>query len=379
MPAGAVPEFAMSTPSTPNRPPGKPRATIEDVARAAAVALGTVSRVLNHHADVSPGIRDRVLTAARTLNYTRLRQRKEARDRASAPSAGNVGVLFFGMEDTLAQLPVVSLALQGVESALAPSGRSLMLASVPKGDRLPPFLADGRVEGVILKGPNQGMLPPESECELLAAVYRLPHVWLMGRLPNAKGDHCNFDTELAGRLAVDHVVERGHRRLAFFDPKPGQNQFERLNGACRLAAARHGLAIQALESEASPSLAWPLPAITIQEKVSSLVERWAALPARTRPTALIVPSDRTTVQLYGALERRGLRVGRDVSVVSCNNERSLLEHLDPLPTTIDVHAEAIGRRAVEQLLWRIDHPDDPVAVQLLAEPALVEGGSVAAV
>ena len=49
-------------------------------------------------------------------------------------------------------------------------------------------------------------------------------------------------------------------------------------------------------------------------------------------------SDRTAVQLYSSLERLGLRVGTDVSVVSCNNEKPLIGNLHPELTTIDVHA-----------------------------------------
>ena len=61
--------------------PKKQRMTITDVAKAANVALGTVSRVLNNHADVNAEIRARVLAAARALNYTRIRQRRDSRER----------------------------------------------------------------------------------------------------------------------------------------------------------------------------------------------------------------------------------------------------------------------------------------------------------
>lgn len=355
-------------------------ATITDVAKAADVSLGTVSRVLNNYVDVNADIRARVLEAARKLNYSRLRHRRAAADRGvdGGRSVGTIGVIFFGMEDTLAHLPVVGAALQGIEHALAAHGRNLMLANVPAGDRVPPFLAEKRVEGLILKGPNQGLLPSESDCELLAHVYRCPHVWLMGRLSNAHGDHCNFDTDAAGRLVIGHLQAKGHRRVAFLNPKPGQNQFEKLKGSFMAAASLAEVDAMLLETERQESLAWPLPATTLQENVNALVERWAHLPAKSRPTGVFVPSDRTAVQLYSALERRGLRAGRDVSVISCNNEQSLLMDLNPVPTTIDVHAEFIGRRTVDQLLWRMQHPDETTAVQVLVEPALIERESVIA-
>jgi LacI family transcriptional regulator len=359
--------------------PKKKRMTITDVAKAADVALGTVSRVLNNHADVNAEIRARVLAAARALNYTRIRQRRDSREKVNGgdTSTGNIAVIFFGMEDTLAQLPVVGAALQGIEGSLSGHGGNMMLASIPKGDRVPPFLLEKRIEGLIIKGPNQGLLPPESESELLAHIYRWPRVWLMGRLANAKGDHCNFDTDIAGRLVVDHLFAKGHRRIAFMNPKPGQSQFEKLKSAFMANAVRKGCDATLLESELAEKLVWPLPATTLQHKVNALVERWARLPVETRPTALFVPSDRTVVQLYSALERRGLRVGVDVSIVSCNNEQSLLMDLHPAPTTIDVHAESIGRRAVDQLRWRIAHPEDVLPTQVLVEPTLVERESVA--
>jgi DNA-binding LacI/PurR family transcriptional regulator len=357
-------------------PPSSPRATITDVAKAAGVALGTVSRVFNHHPDVNAEIRDHVMKTARKLGYSRIRRRTPSVP-VSAPSIGAVGVVIFGMDDTLVQLPIVSSALQGIEQALSAGGRNLMLATIASGNRLPPFLESDQVKGVIIKGPNQGVLPPESENDLLRQLYRLPRVWLMGRLPNAHGDHCNFDTEAAGRIAADHLLAKGHRRVAFMNPKPGQIQFEKVKTSFQLACSRGGLKCTLLEVEAGPPLAWPLPSTTRQENVDQLIDEWNALPVATRPTALFVPSDRTATQLYAALAQRRLRPGRDVSVISCNNEKSLLVNLHPALTTIDVHAELIGRRAVDLLLWRMAHPAEVIDSQVLIEPALITGESVA--
>jgi LacI family transcriptional regulator len=358
----------------------KPRATITDVARAAGVAVGTVSRVLNNHADVNAGIRARVWAATRTLNYTRIRQRRVRRGTTGRPAGlGHVAVICFGMEDTLVQLPVVSTALQGIENTLSLHGRSLMLANIPQGDRVPHFLLENRVEGLILKGPNQGLLPAVEDCELLRHIYRFPHVWLMGRPFNAVGDHCNFDTDAAARLVVEHLRAKGHHRIAYLNPKPGQNQFERLKDAFFAIARRDGCEATLLETPPPEKLEWPLPAITLQENVNLLLGRWMAQPSKRRATALFVPADRTAVQLYAALARHGLHAGTDVSVVSCNNEKPLHADLHPALTTVEVHADAVGRRAVEQLLWRIRHPHEPVAEQVLLEPMLVERASVATI
>lgn len=361
----------------------KPRATITDVAREAGVSVGTVSRVFNNRADVNPGIREKVWATANRLGYQRIRQRRAGAGSggsATAPgqtSVGDIGIVFFGMDDTLVQLPIISSALQGIESRLSTLGRSLLLANIPGANRVPHFIGEGRVSGLILKGPNQGSLPDASQMELLRAAYNLPHIWLMGRLPGATGDHANFDTDIAARLAAEHLREKGHRHVAFFNPKPGQNQFERLKSSFFFATQRLGQRHTLLESEPPAHQQWPLPATTQQSAVDELCTRWVKSPVATRPTALFIPSDRTAVQVYTAFKNLGVTIGSDISIVSCNNERALIGILHPDLTTVDVHADVIGQRAVDQLLWRIDHPADRHPVQVLVEPTIVSRHSVA--
>jgi len=353
----------------------KKKATITDVARAAGVATGTVSRVFNRHADVNEEIRQRVLAAANELGYVRLRQRKSTRN-SNSRKQGNIGVICFGMEDTLIQIPIISRALQGIEHLLSTEGRNLMLANIPQGDRIPLFLTEGKVEGLILKGPNQGELPSTQASELLKYIYRFPHIWLMGKLPGAQGDHCNFDTYEAGQLAARYFSEFGHRRVSFLNPKPGQVQFERIKAAFQIAAPNFGIEAGLLEIPRADHLDWPLPAITHQENVDHLLDHWMQLPEAERPTGLFVPSDRTAIQLYTALSRRGLRAGKDVSVLSCNNEKTMTSNLHPTLASIDVHAETIGHRAVDQLLWRINHPGEETDIEVLIKPDLVPGESM---
>jgi DNA-binding LacI/PurR family transcriptional regulator len=199
----------------------------------------------------------------------------------------------------------------------------------------------------------------------------------MGRLPNAEGDHCNFDFDTAGRLVAAHLQQRGHTRVAFFNPKPGQVQFERIKSAFFAVARSHQIEPSLLEVDPPQELTWPLPAITIEDHVDILVERWTRLPKSSRPTALFTPSDRTAVQVYAALSRRELRVADDVSIISCNNERTLATSLHPTLTTVDVHAEEIGTRAIDLLLWRIAQTEPAHSLQVYVDPSLAERESVA--
>ncbi|MES2692720.1 MAG: LacI family DNA-binding transcriptional regulator [Verrucomicrobiota bacterium] len=356
----------------------KKSATVHDVAKAAGVAVGSVSRALNNHADVTPDIRERILAAAKFLNYTRLRKRRvggaAAARRAAMP--GNIGLICFGMEDALVELPVVSAAMHGIESAIGEEGGTLMFASIPKGDRVPAFLAENKIAGVIVKGPNQGELPSVETSELLRQIYRVPHVWLMGCPPNAIGDHCNFDAYAAGRIAGEHLHVKGHRRVAFLNPKPGHAQFENVKLGFTERSRALGSTVELFEPEKTAPLVWPLPSTTSAEKVDALVQRWASQPKTKRATAIAVGADTTAVQIYSALGRLGLRVGRDVGLISCNDEKSLIMGLSPALTTVDVQADAVGRNAVARVLWRVAHPMDATPVTLLIRPVLTERESV---
>lgn len=354
-------------------------ATIHDVARAAGVAVGSASRALNNRGNVSADMRERVLNAAKQLNYARLRIRRPKAPAIPMPASSlefNLGLICFGMEDTLVNLPVVSAALHGIETAVGVEGGTLMFANIPRGDRVPAFLTEHRISGLIIKGPNQGVLPERSENELLDHIYRYPHVWLMGRLPNAVGDHCNFDQETAGRLAAEHLHRKGHRHIAFLNPKPGHTQFEYVKRAVVDSGQRLGCKVDVFEPASSPQLGWPLPAISSPTIVDSLLQRWADEPKGTRATSFVVGADSTAVQVYRSLASRGIKVGRDVGLVSCNDERSLVVSLDPPLTTVNVRAETIGRNAVGRLRWRLAHPEDTTDCRILVEPVLVERESV---
>ena len=96
----------------------------------------------------------------------------------------------------------------------------------------------------------------------------------------------------------------------------------------------------------------------------------ARLPRQPRPTGIFFPADMLTSVAYPLLYERGIVPGRDLDVVSCNNEEILLNNLHPKPAVIDIHAAAVGYRAVEQLLWRIEHPLEP-KMKSLIDPELI--------
>lgn len=96
------------------------------------------------------------------------------------------------------------------------------------------------------------------------------------------------------------------------------------------------------------------------------------LAAGERPDGMFVTCDALTAKLYPILKSLGIRPGRDLEVVSCNNEASLLAGLEPRPLSIDIRPAYIGKKAVEQLRWRILHPDEEDQITVEVSPASLE-------
>jgi LacI family transcriptional regulator len=346
--------------------------TVKDVAATASVSLGTVSRVLNGDPSVSTEVRQRVREAVDVLGYTRLRSR--TRGNSYSPLKGrNIALVMLGMDRSLVDLPSVAAAIHGAEAALKELGANLLLVDLPKADHLPAAIGRNRIDGLLLKGALQGGLLQNGNLALMQRLSQIPTVWFLGKPTGAWGDVVQSNDRSVGQLAAEHLWQQGHRRLAFLSSKCSHATFAQRQAAFQWHARQLGANVEIVLGE---DLQWKLPLMTIDaiENVDDLVER--LLSAADRPTGLFVPSDAVAAMVYRALAKRGLKVGRDLSLISCNHESTLLAGLYPSLTTIDIHAMHIGCRAVEQLIWRLSHrevPQDDIGV----EPTLRLGESVA--
>jgi LacI family transcriptional regulator len=126
----------------------------------------------------------------------------------------------------------------------------------------------------------------------------------------------------------------------------------------------------------APKPGWhlPLPAPQTVEAVQGLVD--ALIACKPRPTAIFAAADSVAALVYRALAVRRLKVGQDISVISANNDVSVIAGLHPHLTTFDVRPDEIGRLAVQQLAMRMAGPADLPECELLIAPKLIEGESV---
>jgi LacI family transcriptional regulator len=311
--------------------------SVKDVAHAAGVSLGTVSNVLNRPDRVSEATRHRVERAMRQLGFVR-------NDAARQLRAGKSRVLAYVVLD--ATNPFFTDVAQGMELAVAEADLSLFLCnSDNRPDREAVHLArleEQRVQGILVTP-----LDPGSD-QLVELARRGTPVVIVDR--TREGElFCSVavDDVLGGRLAVEHLVDRGHQRVAYVGGPATIGQVrDRLEGA-RAAWAEAGRDPEALVRVGTDAL-------TVTEGRSA-GERLAGLPARRRPTAAFCANDLLALGLLQQSVALGIRVPDDLAIVGYDDIEFAAAAAVPL-TSIRQPRRELGLTAARLLLDEAQNP-----------------------
>ncbi|WP_329222739.1 LacI family transcriptional regulator [Streptomyces sp. NBC_01485] len=327
------------------RPP-----TIRDVADRAGVSKSLVSLVLRGSEQVRAEKREAVLRAVRELGY---RPNAAARS-LSEQRTRTVGVLLHDLRN-----PWYVDLLDGLNSLLHASGLHMLLADARLNrragqDPAGPFLDLG-ADGLVVVG----TLPDPAALETVAA--RMPVVVAGAREPVPAGvDLVANDDEHGARLATEHLVGLGHRRIAHLAGYGAAADLRRrgfeATMSARGAAAADGAPVEAGD-------------MTEEGGYRATVR---LLARADRPTAVFAVNDMTAVGVLSAAEELGLRVPRDLSVVGYDDTSiSRLRHV--WLTTVDGAGREVGRRAARCLLDRLEQPGGEGRVHLAAPTLEVRG------
>jgi LacI family transcriptional regulator len=343
--------------------------SLQQVAQLAGVSTSTVSRVVNAHPAVAADTAASVRQAMLALSFTPAKRRRlngrDGRAGGTNHRATAIAFLVFGTAGSKAA-PAFERLLHGVSTAANDNDLDLMFSSVSDPAHLPARSLGREIGGILLHGER----PAPAVAERLRP---LPTVWLMANRQRPQwGDQVMPDNTVIGEIAAKYLLGRGHRRVAYLGAGGG--------GAWSLGLRAFAFAQVARDAGADVhafSAAERTPDYRRSDGLAAVAESLVGQLARVTapaPTGLFVAEDRLVSAIDRALGARGLRVGPggDVEIISCNNEQPHLIGLHPRPATIDIRPDAIGRRGVEQLLWRMRNPGVPERVRHLVEPALIE-------
>lgn len=343
--------------------------TIKEVAVRANVSIGSASRVFNNNPTVTEETARVVRRAAEELGY----HHRNAKQKVVSGPPQRIAMLTLGMDRSLTTLPVIASLLQSIQRIGRESQQEIVYCDVPDLNAVPKCILDRTVDAVLVKAALQGSAEMWQQAPVVRALEMMPHVWLLGRPLGCGGDMIGSDDDAVGRLAAEHLLEHGHRNVVMLNPKPDHQSFiQRQASFCG-----HGMRLGMNVKFMVPPLArisGPVRPVNDPAEVDALIE--PILKLTPKPTAIFVPADSVAVLCYRTLAQRGLQAGRDISLISCNNEHLLTAGLYPALTTIDIHVAEIGASGMEYLAFRSGRPANAHSVTLAIAPTLVTGESV---
>lgn len=307
--------------------PGRRSPTIYQVAERAGVSIATVSRVHRHAEAVAAPTRQRVERAIAELAYRPSRLgRSLARGRHDA-----IGIVFPDLSG-----PYFSTVILGYEQASAARGRSVLILAThgrPDAGRQVLDLAD-RVDGLVVMGRTIG----DERVEEL--VERGVPVVLLARPPTATADSVRTANRPSAESLVGHLIEHGHRRIAFIgDPAGSPDAGERWHGF--LAAHRDAGTPPAFE---------PVTSAFREADGREAAARLLAGPRR--PTAIVGANDEIALGAMDAARSMGIGLPDGLAITGWD-DIPVTRHVRPALTTVRQPMLDLGRRAAALLDERI--------------------------
>ena len=324
------------------------RVTLRTLATHLGLSLTTVSVVVSDSSAaqaIPPATRKRILAAASELHYRPNYFARSLRKQSSM----SVGVLVAEMSEGY-----FTLVMNGVEEYLVAAKYSYLLAAhywKPElMEEYPKMLLERSVDGLLLVNTPT------------PARVHVPIVSISGHQVVAGVTNIQLNHKLAAHLALKHLADLGHRRVALMkgqdqtvDSDPRWEEIMETARACGMEIHPE-LLIRLTENSWSPALGYgPVK----------------ALLSRTKDfTALFAFNDIAAFGAIRALHEAGLRVPHDVSVIGFDDVLSAPYGIPSL-TTIRQPLRDMGKMGAECLLHRIDQPKASYSRQVIVQPELV--------
>jgi DNA-binding LacI/PurR family transcriptional regulator len=328
------------------------KVTINDVARLAGVSKGTVSKFLNDTPYVSEANKAVIAAAIEKLGYepNRLAQGLSlGRSKTVGLVVANIGNPFYGE------------LIRGAEVVAAQCGYTLLLASTdgnPKRESgIVGAMRQQQVDGIVFASVRL------EDVEVSALAKDGVKVVLASRhLPTASVDTVRVDGVLGGRMAVEHLIGHGHKRIAYVGGPQSIAQFQERAQGWRDALEHAGLSTHS-------ELSVHVDQLDIDAGVSAM-RRLLALA--DPPTAVFAATDNLAFGVLKACNLAGVAVPKQLALIGFDNVAFGEVALVPL-TSVDGSGFGIGQRAMRLMIDGIERAPDAAEqepTQIVMEPTL---------
>ena len=307
--------------------------TLNEVAARAGVSLSTASKALNGRTDVNATTRERVINAAAALHFSPNPFARALLIR----QMGSIGMITANL-DNRSVLPI----LLGAEDAFGAGSTSVLLADtrddVIRERHHLRVLKSKRVDGILVVGRNTNPRPP------IETDGSIPVVYVYAPSEDPQDASFTPDNVRAGRIAVEHLLARGRRRIAF------------LNGDMTFSAARERVAgAQAAMWEAGLEL------VGGEDMYGQWTKSWGRSGAmallgggRSKVEGIIAGNDVLARGVLDVARSNGLNVPTDVAVIGFDNWDILCKDSWPPLSSVDMNLQDLGRKAARALVDAIE-------------------------
>jgi DNA-binding LacI/PurR family transcriptional regulator len=330
------------------------KATLRDVAERAGVSVTTVSNVVRGWPHIADDTRSRVAQAIQDLGY-------EPHPIARWLRTGRTQAIGFIIPDITS--PHFASLASIAEDIAQEHGYSVLVLNThdeemreAQGVRL---LTNGLGDGILIVQTTNAL----QTTDLLQTI-TVPVV-AIDRVQNTfKGAFCNVDNLEIARLALQHLYDLGHRRIAHLaGPATVLSAQDRVEGYQRFVEER-GLGYRYISSSCYQ---W-----SVQEGHSVM---GSLLDHAERPTAVFASNDRMAVGAAHAIRERGLRVPEDISLIGVD-DIEVSQHFNPPLTTVRQPVREMARVGIEMLMQLI-RGETPAELHVTLSPMLVVRASTA--
>lgn len=344
---------------------GETYITQKEVAKLAGVSPSIVSYVINNGPrTISEATRQRVLDAIQELNYRPNvhAQKLKLASWENELAPRNFGVVFGGSRDVLLRPFYLTIMASLMEEAVnkALSMRFILFYENLSNPKIFNKLINPEEISAVFLLKAGPILWSEQGMSMLERIRkRIPNIVSVGRQTPGISS-VSFDLSLAIYKAARHIIELGHRQIAYIG-----------TSETRIEGFKHALADFEIPYN---------PALVIPHEINNTVEsgytaaqtlvRSGALKGPARVTAVVAASDEVAWGVMHCLKESGLRIPEDVSLI-CIDDDPYNNYLMPALTTVKIPKAEIGKMALQLMLNRKGHLNEPPDTMLLPTELLI--------
>lgn len=323
--------------------------TIHDLARMAGTSTATISRVLAGKRGVGAAKREAILRLAQEVGYTPNRIAQNL----ALNKSHVIGLVAAALDN-----PAYVDFFRRIHRAVQEKGYRVLIADseldVEKERQNIATMREHRAEGLIVFPVHDWRATGSAEHFLHLRIQKFPVV-IVGRLDDHGLDAVTSEQDLCGATLTRHLLELGHRDIAFVGSDPSNRCIAERQAGVQRTLAEAGLALR--------------PENIVADRPGWVGQFEAVLRRPDRPTAVVYINDVCALMAHPMLLRLGLRLPEDLSQVAFDDS-IWSRYLTPSLTTTAERIEEVTARTLQMLFARMEDPEAPAVRHRVAQEVI---------